>query len=260
MAWLDFRRPKAALVLRQSPDWGNLDHNYLDQTEEFDRLIGRTPGFTRGIIELWDATFDISFFEIRQKLKELTLDNLARVKNAKVHHINDMPSKARFWLFTDDDDWFCPDIVAALRSHAPKTQGITWKSCRFDGSFTMREHDSGFCYTNNYALTDRGGAWRDRVVQHGDANTLFASSEIRTQALPICLSVANKHPCSTVILEKALAETPGPEGLIALVSGFNDRAQRMRLPEEISWARPWAEATVALFAGLQVRQRQFRSD
>lgn len=236
---------RGRIILRQSPDWARPDKSYqVGTADAFDRLRNRPPGFTRSLISLWNHTFGIGFFETRQFLKDVTLRNFATVRDAELVEVEKIPALGRtpsLILFSDDDDWFNPDIIARLAvSLDREVEGLTWTSVRFDGAFQRRTDDPGFCFTNNYAVTERyvtrDRQWLTRVLQHGDANARFHEPDFAARHMEAPLSIASKHPASTVMLEKALAERPGRDGLIALVEGFNARAEDTSLPADLAWA------------------------
>ncbi|PYM96561.1 MAG: hypothetical protein DME04_01590 [Candidatus Rokuibacteriota bacterium] len=238
-----------AIILRQSPDWGRLDDTFLAQTDAFDRLIGRPPGFTRGNIELWNATFLVSFFETRSFLKELCLRNLRLVRGAEIY-AGPLPAggQASVFLFVDDDDWFRPDVAGHLLPHADEVDGLTWWSIRYDGGVAVRSDADGFCFTNNYAVTRRAirevGFSLDRFFQHGHANAAFQSPGFCPAHLKLALSATIKHPASTVALEQSLAHGMTRDTLVASVESFVERAQRHRFDRDTDWmAKPAGEIT-----------------
>ena len=251
-------RPNALIVLRQSPDWKD-GASILDAAEAYDRLIGRPIGFARGFIELWNKTFATTYFQVRQILKEITLANFMAVKGANCVRLNELLEKPEIAgdiiLFSDDDDWFSPVIVQELEGIPVEIGGVTWPSVRYDGAFFLRKDT--YCYTNNYAVltpAQREPNWIELYAQHGGADACFHKrAVIKTTQLGSLLSVTNKHPASTVTIEKMLAQTPGKDGLVQLVDEYVCRGRVNRPVAELQWSEPLAAQAVELFASLKTR-------
>jgi len=252
------REPAAVIVLRQSPNWGRLTPAYLDETEPIDRALRRPPGFTRSFIELWDATFRTTFFEVRKALKDITLRSFAAVRDADVvpfTEVGDWPP-APLVLFSDDDDWFAPDVVEKVASFSRKLGGVTWDSTVLYRGMLVRRSDA-YCYTNNYAVTERvrlPGPWTERVLPHGKAEVTFRRRGFRAGHLPLPLSVANNHPASAQQIRVVLDRRPGRDGLIEEVEAFRESAALAGSPAgDLAWAAEPVAAAVELFGGLALR-------
>ena len=184
------------IVLRWSPDWGLLERRYREDPERFDWDFPRTAGFgqaegdpgefrvrsdiRRQAIELWNSTFETSFFAMREAIQILTLDALGAVEGTRLvspdlYTLDRLPDRElrpdemRLFedldrdgenvpdlaLLTDDDDWYAPDIVERLLPAAAGHDGLTWTSVVYDGVLTRRDALADFCFTNNYAVTAR---------------------------------------------------------------------------------------------------------
>jgi hypothetical protein len=251
-------RRRALIVLRQSPNW-NDGASILDAAEAYDRLIGRPIGFARGFIELWNKTFATTYFQVRQILKEITLANFMSVKEADCVGLNELLEKpeiaADIILFSDDDDWFSPMIVKELEGVPKGIGGLTWPSVRYDGAFQLRKDI--YCYTNNYAVlasAQKDPNWVELYAQHGGADACFHQrASVKTKRIELLLSVTNKHPASTVTIEKMLAKTSGRDGLVQLVEEYVCRGMLNRPAPELQWSEPLAAQAVELFASLKTR-------
>ena len=119
------------IVRRQSPDWANIDDTFWNQLANFERFMGRPPGGIRDLIELWNHTFSESFFAIRQKMKILTDANLRRVSGTKIIALDEYRAIAAtsatvgaIYAFTDDDDWFSPDLAGIVSLSDKKLTGL----------------------------------------------------------------------------------------------------------------------------------------
>src|SRR5262245_40399233 len=104
------------IVLRQSPDWSRITRQeYVEHSREFCRSIGRPLDQMNDIVDLWDSTFEVSYFEARQQMKEIARSNLTAVSNAELVELDAFRSDgARPICFVDDDDWFAPDLAKHL--------------------------------------------------------------------------------------------------------------------------------------------------
>ena len=249
---------RALIVLRQSPNWED-GTSILEGAEAYDRLIGRPIGFARGFIELWNKTFATTYFQVRQNLKEITLANFMAVKGANCVQLNELQQKpeiaADIILFSDDDDWFSPVIVKELEGVPAEIGGVTWPSVRYDGAFQLRK--DVFCYTNNYAVlapAQQEPSWVGLYAQHGGAEACFHHrGVVKTTQIGCLLSVTNKHPASTVTIEKMLAKTPGRDGLVQLVEDYVCRGEVNRPVPELHWSEQAAAQSVEVFASLKTR-------
>lgn len=245
-------------MLRQSPDWATLDHRYLESLTDFERAAGLPVGFVRQLVLTWDRIFRVPYFQVRQQLKDLTLRSLSRVRDADLVSFADCdPGRLspRIYLFTDDDDWFDPGIVDRLSAHDQSgVQGMVWYSVRLAGDVQVRR--SRHCFTNNYCVTSDfirpvEGAARariQRVLQHYDANRVFASAGFEALHLEEPLSIANKHPCSPARLFNEYGALITPETLLADVQRFVRGLGSVRLPRDLAWASPMVQEVADIFS------------
>lgn len=246
---------EAIIVLRQSPDWQQLDHSYLDTLEPFEKQAGLPIGHIRRIVTLWDASFHVPYFQVRQRLKELTLQNLASVQKATfvpIEHIDAKVPSARFYFFSDDDDWLAPDIVERLCANdLPTADGFLWLSARLADGLEIRQRR--YCFTNNYCVTDayiRSGQATQRlqaVLQHFDANRIVLSSKFRALEIREPLSVANKHPCSPARLFHEYGPAITNQDLSSDVNKFVEGLTELTTPAGLEWVRPYVDQVRQLF-------------
>jgi hypothetical protein len=195
--------------MRQSPDWAALAEGSVYDYTGFDKLAGSPPGSTEALVAWWDASFPISFHRTRLRMKEIAGENIARVRDASVVDIDDFDppfDDKALYVFTDDDDWFSPDLVARLLgSPAARADGSVWISSIFQGGEVAAREHKLLCYTNNYAIH---GAFMNkyetflyqrpvvRVAQHVGANRVLNKPESKPFLLPEPLSITNKHPAT----------------------------------------------------------------
>ena len=246
---------EAIIVLRQSPDWQELDHTYLDTLEPFEKQAGLPLGHIKRIVTLWDATFRVPYFQVRERLKELTLQNLASVKRATVvpvEHIGANVPQSRFYFFSDDDDWLSPDVVERLcASDVPTADGFLWLSARLANGLEIRQRRH--CFTNNYCVTDRyiGGAQAIQrlhaVLQHFDANRVVLAEGFRVEEIREPLSVANKHPCSPARLFHQYGPGVTAHDLSSDTRQFVGGLTELSLPTGLDWMQAYVDEVRELF-------------
>jgi hypothetical protein len=218
------------VVRRQSPDWSNIDARYWADLADFEQMMGRPPGSIRRLIVAWNDALNVSFFEVRRCMKAITETNFARTKGVLFVDLAQYRASVdpnALYTFSDDDDWFAPELATCLRRIKTDADGIVWRSVRYAGDLEKRPLD-GFCYTNNYAIFGRALARRpdlvNKVEQHGGPLTLARAGALRLYQADLTISVTNKHPCSTVWLERAEPEWRDRGGLRAWVSDLKKKA------------------------------------
>lgn len=244
------QQAKLFIVLRQTPDWKNISYtDFVEQSQKFCLTIGRPINQVKNTVDLWNNTFNISFFEVRQRMKEISIDNFNCVKNSLF-----FPESAQFdlenhadniVLFIDDDDWINPNIIRYIRCHIEKYDGFVWGSAAYGGRegevLTLRAFD-GFCHTNNYAITTRCLKKQgiDRFYQHFSANEAFKA--IQVKMISAHLTVTNKHPCSTLFLENTLKNNFSSESLRVGFKRYIERTTQLNAltikKENLAWANP----------------------
>lgn len=243
------------VVVRQSPDWANIDvEAFKEQSRQFCRTIGRPEDQVNELMALWDSTFAISFFALRQRMKEIAQTNLRSIRNCRTHQIADFKTgdfeNQEIFCFVDDDDWFSPEIHTALEAADDgKIEGFRWKHVAFgnkDGEAVTLRAVSPTVYTNNYAVKasylKSKPANLKSVLQHFDADAAFKKMKIAN--IDSYLSVTNKHPGSTIFLESNLGEQRTREKLIEVVNQYCDSVSGFdssSLPREIGWAQAQIE-------------------
>lgn len=179
-------------------------------------------------------------------MKEMTRRNLSSVKGAQRVPISAFqpPFDHRaIYAFIDDDDWFSPNLAEALLgSRDALKDGVIWRSSRFDGQLSVREHD-GFCYTNNYAVTGRllaaDAEAAPAVCQHLGTQAKLHRSHMQVWIPGLTLSVTNKHPCSTMSLKRAMHDRMPLHQLVQNYSDFlSTPLQAQVVDEGLAWALP----------------------
>lgn len=255
------------ICIRQSPDWRNSSReDLLENSRTFCRMVGAATGlhenFISDIVNVWDATFPIPFFEVRAVMKDIAQENLHDIKNAKCMSVEESKRSSigsqTLYFFIDDDDWLHPDLWQRLASHVDaKTDGYIFGNILCVSNIELRPVENG-CYTNNYAVaTDflrRTENAIDRVDQHWDAHQVFHQPSFRLAHLPLYLSATNKHPASTMKLKDGLEghELSGNR-LRHLVQKYVDESAVASVPSQAEWVAPYWRRTRELFGRLLTR-------
>jgi hypothetical protein len=261
------RAERLIVVLRQTLDWTKLAQGKSDHdTASFDRMVKRPVGTTAGLIDLWNRSFSTDFYSVRQKVKEVAAYASRQLRNATLLSLEQFTEPFdvnALYIFTDDDDWFAPEVSDRLLGSAAMADAIVWVSTVFErGTLFARSNSNGFCYTNNYALHGSFMAraprtsWKSlpQMTQHGWAEGMVHGLHVDLVKLTDHLSITNKHPCSFTVLEAAqfsntkIADLIRPyaktvkAGESLFDSGLSD----------LAWARPYIEEISGFFiAGIQ---------
>ncbi len=257
------------IILRQSPDWAKQTYADLDATRSFCRIIGRPETYIIDRVLLWDKTFRISFFAARQVMKEISLDNFRSAEGATlvpIAEIHSVLDRNALYLFTDDDDWYHPQIARHLAPIDPRAcDVIQWLAATLDEGVKLWD-DHYACSTNGYAvsgevLLQRPGNIK-RVTQHFDAQATFVRKSYASVLRRIgyaslyrrltvrgfqsivrlsdYLSITNKHAASTLSLA-VLGDAMSSEILVDLIRRKLEANKKISLPDACSWARSMIE-------------------
>jgi hypothetical protein len=253
------------IVQRQTLDWSALTQEaFRPLSADFCRLWGKPEDYVFRLMQLWDETFAISYFETRAKLKAISTRNLSSVTDVEFIPYNgykNIPDRRGFYLFMDDDDWAAPDLGAVLAAQSPDTHSaLLWRAANIGSP--QQEYPvfvwglNGRCMTNNYAVSS---VWLDHlckldaVVQHAAAAKTLSTFDEVVQ-LDVAITASNKSPCSSVSLDRGLEGNLSPEKLASLVEDYLARMATL-LPEHMwmaQWVAPLVAETVALFREVSV--------
>ncbi len=247
------------VVQRQTLDWSTMTvETFRSVSEDFCRLWGKPADYVFRLMQLWNQTFALDYFQTRAALKNIALLNITEsdAQFIPYQNYNNIPDSKGFYIFLDDDDWVSPDIATVLSAQSPETeQALLWRTVSVGSP--QQEHPvfvwglNGRCMTNNYAVS---GVWLDhlqkisQVAQHAAAEKTLANFAAVKQ-LDAALTVSNKSPCSSVSLDRGLQGDFSSEKLASLVEGYLQK-MAMLTPEHLwmgEWSAPWIAQTVALF-------------
>ncbi|MEZ5539303.1 MAG: hypothetical protein R3E63_04965 [Pseudomonadales bacterium] len=247
------------VVQRQTLDWSAMTTDaFREPSAAFCRLWGKPDDYVFQLMQLWDATFSLSYFQTRAALKEIAQKNIAQSDAQFIHfkNYNNIPDKKGFYVFLDDDDWMDPEIAAVLGGQSVDDHAaLLWRSMNIGSP--QQEHPvfiwglNGRCMTNNYAVSS---VWLnhlkniDRVVQHAAAEKTLATMG-HVMQLDAVLTASNKSPCSSVSLDRGLQGNFSSEKLAQLVHDYLKKMATMTA-EHLwmgGWSAPWIAQTIALF-------------
>ncbi len=258
---------KIILVQRQTLAWEEMDHpRFRELSAPFCRMWGKADDFVFRLMQLWDRTFSIGYFEVRYRLKQIAQSNqqsLSDIECVTYQSYRNIPDGGQFYLFIDDDDWLAPDIGVRLSaSELQYFNGLLWQVAAIgapNAHVAVITSGSNSCMTNNYAISGRwlGGLNRlPEVIQHGAAVKTFEDLQ-NVGRLDQILSVTNKSPCSSVFLARGLRGEFEPAKLADLVNRYVVKMKEIT-PQQfaaISWATGYIAETLALFESVLDSQR-----
>ena len=256
------------LVQRQTVDWQRLsDEAFLQQSQGFCTLWGKPKDYVWQLFQLWNQTFSVDYRVVRQRLKDISLQNFQSAHNltfVPFQGYRNLPQQRAYYLFLDDDDWVDPQISDCLQQQIDPQDPpplLLWRAANIGSP--NQEYPvfvwgmNGRCMTNNYAVHS---TWLqpfskiNHVIQHKDATALFEALPKNDQAraaphLDCALTVSNKSPISSVSLDRGLNGDLCPEKLVALVENYIRRMQQVEDKDlaYIPWCAPLLDKTTAVF-------------
>lgn len=261
-------RPRRVVVTRATLDWSRATRSDLRD----DRI--------RAAVDLWDRAFARDFMWCRHEIKRYAQACLARLPNVDLTDPAGLRLPGRdtpvLVLICDDDDWYHPDLFSYLEGAVRGSEmGVIWPDgvygyhvrwqaagttvdARLEAHLTDAKARTlgdrtafSAIKTNNYALTARYFERHDLddALSHARAaETLSATLEGGClEALDQPLSVANRHPCSYLVMTAVNESADGDPGrLVRLVSDYV--AAPVDLRPDFRWAAPHVARMKAIFA------------
>jgi hypothetical protein len=222
-------------------------------------------------LELWNATFHLSYLEFRHRLTLISRENWSRVEDARVTPQNEIPPGALV-VPVDDDDWFSPELGRRLLAEQdPSLHGYHWNRYilepprhgrRWPWARRRRAADTSpyTCGSNNYAILNVPELER-AIPSHVTASEIFDAAPRRVKHVDASLSLQCRNLASQSALGAGgrwakLGKTPPSLSRDALLQAFGRQRAlyaRLRLPKEVAWAEPSALAMGELLRELRPR-------
>jgi len=264
-------------ILRQSPDWHGLAADYK-QGLKIDparfRPTEHIPGFPpkiENLIEQWNAQMGVDFFSCRARLKDICLESIARIPNARRISYLDVASigseiENYIAFFHDDDDWFAPDIGKMLQETLPEKYDVCVFPLLRLGTLTYtyrrllgRTPDvprvvigaarplSLRYMSNNYGLN---GKSCDSELLAGMKDHVYASEYANTHGLrdvytDRIMSATAKTPCSAGELVNVVSD---PAKVKDRVRAYVAALEAVKIPEDMPWIADGLRKLVGLFS------------
>jgi type I pantothenate kinase len=264
---------KPIFVTRQSPDWQGLASDfargrYIDPARF--RPVESITGFPYNIVELialWNTYMSLDFFTCRSRLQTIADDALAQVacvQRISYEQLDTVTSQSENFVlfFHDDDDWFAPDMAAAL-SEIPSTE---YDVCVFPliriwtDTLTFvrpeqnarvivgRKCDFTFRYqSNNYGISSNicDLATMRAMKEHIAASDYADKHALRDVYVDKIISVTAKTPCSASMLQDILSE---PNKAREHVRRYVEALSALVIPAELGWVADRVKCLIDLFS------------
>lgn len=252
---------KRIVAVRYSPDWLALTD---DDTRTFLRRHGIDENLLVDFMGLWDRHLKVDYRSFRHEIAKLSRASFAAVRGAEVipHAVLRETKRAPDDLiaFVDDDDWLSPGLFEELEKACPRPlNGIWWGSILVGPQLTTYEASQTapvielrplerVIYTNNYAVTGRALNHHGypRLFEHYHADRRFGKFWWPPKKVPLYLSAASKHPCSTVSVQFFMAQPQFRADPRRHVERFADQLAEADIPAEYGWLKQPVDAVEAL--------------
>ena len=252
---------KRIVAVRYSPDWLALTD---DDTRRFLRRHHIDENLLVDFMALWDGNLKVDYRSFRDEIAKLSRASFAAVRGAEVisHEVLRETKSASDDLiaFVDDDDWLSPGLFEELDKACPRPlNGIWWGSILVGPQLTTYEESQTVplielrplkrvIYTNNYAVTGRALNHHGypRLFEHYHADRRFGKFWWPPKKVPLYLSAASKHPCSTVSVQFFMAQPQFRADPRRHVERFADQLAEAVIPAEYGWLKQPVNAVEAL--------------
>lgn len=243
---------KRIVAVRYSPDWLGLTD---DDTRRFLRRHGIDENLLVDFMALWDGAMKVDYRTFRHEIAGLSRASFAAVRGAEVipHEVLRETKRANddLIVFVDDDDWLSPGLFEELEKACPRPfNGIWWGSILVGPQLTTYAASQTepvielrplerVIYTNNYAVTGRALNWHGygRLFEHYHADRRFRKFLVPPKKVPLYLSAASKHPCSTVSVQFFMAQSQFRADPRRHVERFAEQLAEAQIPAAYAWLK-----------------------
>jgi hypothetical protein len=242
--------------VRKTLDWGDED-----------AALAQITGAFRPKVDLWNATFTMSYQRFRYHLTQIADLNHARVEGAVRARADEIPDGALV-LPVDDDDWFAPSTARVLEQEIdPAVSGFVWPSRWVEVPIDLHRRLGLIrrrlipstpmmwtCTSNNYAA--RKTRETEPILSHHiQASRWFehelASKASRVTRLEATLSVTNRSLASQTALHQS-KPTIARATLLRKYRRYR-RLYRRPPPTGLDWCQPSLDLMAELMAQLDVK-------
>jgi hypothetical protein len=220
-------------------------------------------------VELWNATFNLSYPAFRHRVHRIARENWSRIERAQLSPREQIPPGALV-APVDDDDWFSPEIGRRLLAErSPALHGYHWnryiletprRPRRFGWLRQRRATDASpyTCASNNYAVLNLPEL-APAIGSHVKASQIFDAGPGRVKHVDASLSLQCRNLASRSALGDsrravALRQTRlTREALIEKLRRQRQLYHGLRLPREVAWAEPSVLAMRELLRELRLK-------
>lgn len=221
-------------------------------------------------IRNWNSTFNMNYFEFRERMKEISMRNLNKVKGATIINKSEIKAlddeKEEFVIYpTDDDDWVIEDLFGIACSELEECDDVVvWPFGFFRGDRIMvtdieKPVDNiRWTYSNNAIITRKGyERLRDSrlgcefLEDHRQVDECCVADNCVVKVVHKALSAYNHSPASATRLWGLSASNKSRGSASSLLSSYG---QLPKIPEEIGWSVPYAEEMWKLITELRQRK------
>jgi hypothetical protein len=223
----------------------------------------------RATVDLWNATFELSYAAFRHRLTLIARENWSRIEHTRLTPLDQIPPGALV-VPVDDDDWFSPELGRRLLAEQdPSLHGYHWNRYilepprhlrRWPWKRARRASDTSqyTCGSNNYAVVNVPELTA-AIRSHVNASAIFDAGACRVKHVDASLSLQCRNLASRTVLgadflRRASGAGPGTllrEDLIERLRRQQGLYRRLRLPREVAWAEPSALAMAGLLRELR---------
>ena len=263
-------------VVRNSPDWVNLEADY-----DAHQVSALVKDNMRKIFKNWRRYLKPDYCTFRSLIVDIAKNNHSKlgadIQFSTALDIQKNLAKIEdkyIVLFSDDDDWYHPDVfnfVIDSYTNNPNADAIMWNHCAFCNNFKQFQKQRTEPYfvltnnlsfhTNNYALTDvffrkfnteddihqlNYGQDYDLYYGHNNIDLLF-KDRMQFIKLEPCLSVANKSITSySYWWENDVVD------LIDVIDACS-HFESLTIPKSVQWAAQEINETLALYKKIEFK-------
>jgi hypothetical protein len=210
----------------------------------------------------WNRTFKINYFDFRHKMKEVTIENISKLKDAYIvtksdKQILDLEKEDFLLYLIDDDDWVSENVFDQNYLKLEDNDDVVvWPFGFFRSDHVMITDikkpidDIRWVYSNNAIITSKG--YRklcevavDFLEDHREVDVCCQNNFVIKITHQV-LSAYNHSPASATKLWGH--HKHGGGSIRNLISGYG---QIPLIPEELSWSYPYAKKIWNLILSLE---------